>query len=446
MFRFLIPLGLAVLFTNPVFAQAQAVKPAEIVDRPGLPSVSSQKITVWTLADSVKHALNVAPEMRAAEAEIVARGGDLSQAGKWPNPTLDVRADNRLGMEDGRGGVDISQVSLSQTIPLRRLAPQQAAAQASLESAQASRNHQRLLLEREIARVYHALQLATAKRQLAEERHRLVADSLNDSTRTSRKSGVDRLVRYLTPLERRRIVLLSEEASLTVVVAERELQKARLAFRALLALVNEAQIEPVVMALADTPADLHALTRKLDEHPALQTARKELEAKQSGVAVVDAERFADPTVTLYREGGYIAGERRDSTGLGVSMQIPFWNSSGSLVRAKAEAESAQARLELTQRDVRSRVIQPHTQLLGLLEQAERIRVSLIEPAREIYTLTRQSFAVGELNVLTLVDAYNIYFDALARYLEVQHESLLTAADLRLASGVSILESSKGMTP
>jgi outer membrane protein TolC len=64
----------------------------------------------------------------------------------------------------------------------------------------------------------------------------------------------------------------------------------------------------------------------------------------------------------------------------------------------------------------------------------------------MFALTRHSFAAGELNLLTLVDANNTYFDALARYLELQHESVLAAADLRLASGISLLETSKGMTP
>jgi hypothetical protein len=45
-----------------------------------------------------------------------------------------------------------------------------------------------------------------------------------------------------------------------------------------------------------------------------------------------------------------------------------------------------------------------------------------------------------------VDANNTYFDALARYLELQQESARAAADLRLASGVSVLNPSMEVVP
>ena len=63
------------------------------------------------------------------------REGELTQAGNFPNPTVEARADDKLGMEDGRGGTDLTQLALSQPLPLRRLARQRAAAEASLESA-----------------------------------------------------------------------------------------------------------------------------------------------------------------------------------------------------------------------------------------------------------------------------------------------------------------------
>jgi cobalt-zinc-cadmium efflux system outer membrane protein len=152
-------------------------------------------------------------------------------------------------------------------------------------------------------------------------------------------------------------------------------------------------------------------------------------------------------LNLFRERDYLAGERRDVTGVGVSVQIPFWNTnSGTVAKARAEAERAQARLAAIKRDARSRLEQAHAQLLRLLEQTERLRTHLLEPAREVFTLTRRGFAAGELNILTLVDANNTYFDALARYLELQQESARAAAELRLASGVSVLNASMEIAP
>jgi len=86
------------------------------------------------------------------------------------------------------------------------------------------------------------------------------------------------------------------------------------------------------------------------------------------------------------------------------------------------------------------------QLRRLLEQAERLRVNLLEPSREVYSLTRRGFASGELNILSLLDASNTYFDARSRYLELQQESAFAAADLRLTSGISALNSQERNKP
>ena len=98
---------------------------------------ASAHAQVWTLESSVERATGVAPEMRAAEAEVGARAGERVQAGAWPNPTVEVRADEKLGLDDGRGGYSLNQISITQPIPLRRLVHQRRAAEAGLNSARA---------------------------------------------------------------------------------------------------------------------------------------------------------------------------------------------------------------------------------------------------------------------------------------------------------------------
>lgn len=97
---------------------------------------------------------DIAPEWRAAEAEIAAREAELVQADAWPNPTVDIRADNRLQNESGSNGTNLTQIALSQPLPLRRIARQRVVAEASLESSRANLRYQQLLLEREVARVF----------------------------------------------------------------------------------------------------------------------------------------------------------------------------------------------------------------------------------------------------------------------------------------------------
>lgn len=84
-------------------------------------TISLQQATVWTLATSVQRALDVAPELRAAAAETAARQGDVTQAKAWPNPTVALRADGKMGADDGSGGsYNFNQLTVTQALPLPR--------------------------------------------------------------------------------------------------------------------------------------------------------------------------------------------------------------------------------------------------------------------------------------------------------------------------------------
>ena len=443
MYRFILPLGLAALFSTPVFAQTPSASTV-VADKPdaGL-SVPVRDIKVWSLAYSIRRALDIAPELRAAEAGIAAREAELEQAGAWPNPTIDVRADNRLGIEDGSGGSGITQIALSQPLPLRRIARQRAVAEANLDSARENLRYRRLLLEREVTGAFQALQLADARLRLAEERLKLVGESPT----AARTKGADRLVRYLTPLERQRLAILNEEASQALAAANREQQKALIDFRTRLALPDGTQLKVTELVAPQTPTSLDEQLRTLDAHPALAAARKEAEAAHEGIAAAESQRYADPSLNLFRERDFLAGGRRDVTGVGISVEIPLWNKSGGAVaKAGAEAGRAQAQLAIVQRDARVGLEQAYSELRRLLDQTERLSNKLLEPSRQVFALTRRGFASGELNLLTLVDASNTYFDTRLRHLQLQQESARAAADLRLAAGVSALDTSEGYKP
>lgn len=406
-----------------------------------LPRVVTAESTVWTLESTIQRVMQVAPEWRVADAEVAVRQGELTQAGSWPNPTIDLRADDRLGQEDGRGGTDFTQLALSQPLPLRRVPRERAAAEARLAGAEEGRRLRRLELERAAAQAFHELQRAQAKLELA--RARLKETESYPGT----NSGRDRLVRYLAPLERARLVILREEANQVVAASEREREQALITFRAQLALPVDAAVEVPSFAEPSTPPAIEVLERNLENHPLLIAAHKEQEAAEAGIAVAQSQRFADPTLNLFRERDVLAGNRRDVTGIGLSVQVPLWNTNSGIVdKAKADALRVGTELDVARRESLTRLRRRHAELIRVLAQAERVRVNLLEPAQRLNDLTRHSFAAGEANVLALIDAANSYFDAQARYVELIAQAQEAASELRLASGVSMLNSSMETAP
>lgn len=390
--------------------------------------------SVWTLESATRRVLELAPERRAVDAGVAVRAAELKQAGSWPNPNIELRADDKLGIEDERGGTDLTRAGISQPLPFRRLSRQRAAAEAALRGSEAARRAQQLQLEQETARAFYALQLAAARLMLARDRLKLALEYSNSTT-----GKRDPLVRYLNPLERRRLAILQEEAQQTVLVSEREHDKAMTGFRALLGLPPDAAVTLAPLTAPAAPAALEVLMPGLDVHPAVIAARQEMEAARAGIAVEESRRFADPELGVFRERDYLNSARRDVTTVELSMQIPLWNlNRGPVDRAKAETVRAEANLSIAQRDARSRLQQSYIELTWLIAQAERMRTSLLEPAREVLDLTRRAFAAGEVNVLALVDANNTYFDSQTHYLDVLKDGALAAAGLRLAAGQSVV--------
>lgn len=433
--RLLLPLGLAVLYFNPAFAQPLADTPAGASGMSGAVPLSANGTKAWTLESATRRVLEVAPERRLSDTVVDMRQEELNQAGVWPNPSIELRADDRIGQLSGQGGTSLTQLALSQPLPFRRIARQRAAAESGLSAAQANRQAQFLLLEREAARVFHALQFAAAKRQLAKERLGFTNNFAAGRTTTYG----DHLKRYLTPLELGRLALMREEARQAAMLAERDYENARIGFRSLLGLADGA-VEAALPVSPTRPPSFEVLARELDRHPAIEAARHETEAAEGGVEVAESQRYADPVLKLFRDRDFNNGATINVIGIGVGIEIPLWSRNRALEgKAKAEADASRARYEAQLRDARIRLEQAYAQLSRLQNQTSQMSADLIEPARKVFELTRRSFAAGESNVLALVDANNAYFDARARYQELLQECALASADLRLAAGLSLVD-------
>lgn len=394
--------------------------------------MASAADTPWTLPASVRRAMETAPELRGAQAEIDMRAGELAQARAWPNPSVSARADDKLGLQDNAGGYDLTEFAVSQPLPLTRRPHQRRVATARVDAAQAQRRYEALVLEHETAQAYHDLQLASTKLGLARDR---LAQA---QTYLQRKR--DPLVRYLTRAERLRLEVVREAAEQAAASAEGEYSEALAHFRARLALAADAQPVTAPLKPASPPPTLAALTRQLDAHPALIAAREEQNAAQAGVGAARAQRLADPVVSVFRQRDFIGGSRQDVTGIGLSVQVPLWNRGGGAVAsANAQAHKATAQLQARERDLASQLRLSHTHLQHLIEQAQRYRENLLAPTERMLALTRKSFAVGQADILALVDAHNGHFEARERYLTLLHAAQTEAAALRLAAGRSVLD-------
>jgi cobalt-zinc-cadmium efflux system outer membrane protein len=397
-------------------------------------SVLAQTQDSWTLEDSIRRVVEIAPETRGARAAVSARQGALQQAGAWPNPEIELRADDKMGKDEGNGGTDFTQLAFSQPLPLSgRLGHQRAVAGAELDAARSERRSQHVRLETQVAKRYHSLQLAMGRLRLAEQRLQL-ADDLQNIGRRREQAG------ELSRLERLRLDLIRESAQQILDKTEGEYNEALSRFRAYLKL--SAEITPQLTPLEPFGPipELAQLQAGLPEHPALLAAGYQLDAARSEVNLVRAERLPDPTLRLFHERDFLNGRRQDVTGVGIGISVPLWDrKAGRLSEAQAQVVQTQAELQVLERDLGSRLQQGHLHLAHLVQQGEHYRTRVFDPAQKVFDLTRKAYASGEVEILSLIDANNTYFDARERYLELLQEAWQEAAELRLAAGRALVE-------
>lgn len=396
------------------------------------PSWSEEPAQRWTLGASIQRAVEVAPEMKMADAEIGKQQSKLQQADAWPNPRISIQLDESLGIENASGGFTVSQFEIIQPLPVARLKHQRTQAQAKFASVEAQRRYQQLLLEYNVAQRFHALQLTEAKLQLAQKRLQQASRYQHNGRK---QTASDFLIRYLTPLENMRLDLVLQAAKQNEEIAEGEYNEAAASFKALLNISIASELQQMRLTTVAAPAELPVMQGYLNDHPLIITDKKLLASAQAGIDVAKATRFDDPTISIFQEQVTSGTGREESLGFKFSFQVPLWHQNKAQVtQARYAVHQARAELNLRQRELKSDLHKSYVHLGHLIKQAEHYRIKLLQPAKKVFTLTRQGFDAGELNILTLIDANNTYFDTQERYLELLQQGWMELAEVRKSAG------------
>lgn len=398
--------------------------------------LSSFSQEIWTLESSIQKAVKISPLMGAADASINSAEGAVTQSGSLPNPTIEVTSTNKLGINEGIGGNDLTQMSISQTIPLARLSNERNESRAQLQSTRYERDYQQLLLENTVAKAFHKLQITKAKFKLAEEQLDF-ADRYQQG-----RNGRDPLVRYLSPLEKKRLIIVRELANQEVASTEGEFGEAQSGFKTLLQLqVDTSEIAPLKPYVNTN--DLKSLQEQSVKHSAVTALKFKQEAAEASIDLAKGKRIPDLTLTFFRELDFLNNKRQYFEGASLGITLPLWDfNSGEVSKARAESSKIKYEKQALEQELSSKLQQAHTHLAHLVGQAESYRTKILGPAEEVLKLTNSSFKSGEVNVLSLIDASNTYFDARERYLELLYESWVELAELRLAAGLSLISSNK----
>jgi cobalt-zinc-cadmium efflux system outer membrane protein len=396
------------------------------------PSAAQQ----WTLESSVQQAMMASPELKKSSAELGARQQEINLSSLWPDPEIAFRVDNKMGQDDGAGGYDLTDIVVRQSIPVSRLKYQESAAEASLQAARFSHQYHTLQVQNRVAKVFHQLQFTSAVLMLAEKQQKLADEMYGQEAKES--AGV--VVRYLSPLEKMRLGIIQEEARQSVISAEGKYKEALSEFVKLLGIEMGSVIEVSELLPISVIPDKNRLATLLDNHAQLSSQQQQVLAANHEIDVARSTQMIDPTIGLSWSKDTLSTGREDIYAIMFNIQIPITDRKDTAAsKATYKASQQKIELQLLKRELKINLNRSYTHLHHVIEQAAEYKQKVLKPAEKMLELTNKGFTSGELNILSLVDANNTYFEARLAYLELLYQARVELADVKLYAGQMITD-------
>ena len=404
----------------------------------GQPSVAASgaasDTTVLTLDEARRLALAENPAFLATSQRQEQAQADLRSAGTYPlNPELELEVPGSLsGTAPNR-----YELRLSQEIEWagQRGLRVDAAESASDATLAAVRDAARELL-RDVEAAFYELIAARNRRSVASDIS-ASSERLLNAVRVQLDEG------EVSLLQANLVEIEAGRARARVLVEERAVRNAELTLGRLLGASPIERLEPWI---PDEPLPLPSAAElseedliqdALDRRPDLAASRARLEGFRSLDRLATREALPNLRVQgIAERDGPGAAPR---WGLGLSLALPLFDrNQGLSMRRDAEVREASLRLDASQLQVRTEVMDALQAYRAAAEELEVFEASVLDPAAQNQALLETAYVEGKLDLETLLLIRNQLLDAELGYWEAWARHREAWAFLRSATG-SVLE-------
>ncbi|MDD5349990.1 MAG: TolC family protein [Chthoniobacteraceae bacterium] len=382
----------------------------------------------FTLPEAIRLALQREPELRASGGKVEAALGQAGQAGRWPNPEL------QLSLEDfplqGVGWSASKRLAgFSQTVPF----PGKKGLEREIGASGVRLSEAELALRRAetVRAVKAAFFQVLAAENLVKEGSDLVraAEALASAARKRVEAGA------APEQEGMRAEIPLEKARMDLADFRRDLAVARRALATLLGRpeLGEAAVEGTLTQAAN-PALLDRLpSAELAGYPSQKAARANVNRAQLAVRRARLDVYPDVTVGVGVGREAITNESMGEIRVGIPLPI-FDDASGkrrearaNLAVAEAEAEAAQLRLLREWNSAAERV-------RTASEQAKTLRERVLPKASEALRRMQAGFDEGKYLLTDLLETQRTAADARIGYQQKLLELNIAQAELEALLG------------
>jgi outer membrane protein, heavy metal efflux system len=420
---------------NVLFLALCVMEPGQAGTSPPPPTFPIEQAVATVLAS--------APQRAAAGALADSAREAAQQAGRLPNPAIDVHAENIVASgwhwrppvdPTLAPGLDVFAV-LTQPIELGgKRGARRAVAEGDADAAAAALLQVERGLVRETVRLYlGALRAREMLKALDENRNEMAEIQRVVAAREREGYAAEAdLAKYQAESAR----LDSESVRLRIELTRNLAQLQALFGRAGPASgLDPGQLVMPAPRAAPTGSAADLALQAVERSPDVQAAKAREATAAKALSLQQAQRVPNLDVV----GGYKRTSGFDTAVLGVAMAIPLFDrNQRAIATAGGETKAAAFdRVAVEQRvAAEARAVFEASQ--SLAERARRVDEELLAPAALVRLAARTSYSEGAANIVAMVDADRVYLDARREVLQVKLDALAAAFEARVLAGEEIL--------
>lgn len=396
---------------------AGAVAAAEPAGDRASTASAAAALPVLTLEQATALALENNPDLRAARQALAASEGSVLQSRTRPNPELSFQ------QEDTRRATRTVTMQWNQTVEIGgKRAARMRVAERGRDAAHADLAGAEAALRADVRAAFYGL-LA------AQQRVDLSGQTL-EIARNVREAAAKRVAAgKIAPLEETRARVAESGAQLELGRAQSALRVARGQMQALWgdAVRPYGEADGAVDDLPGVPS-LASLQQRMEQAPALLSARQVLEQRRAAADLESARRIPDPTLSLGVKRATEVG--RNQLVVGISVPLPVLDSNrGNQLQALRLADQAEDQLQATRIQLQTQLFEAREQLQTSRLQAGQLSGEVLPTARSAYELASRGFALGKFAYIDVLDAQRTWSEARVQYLDQLLATHRAAADI-----------------
>jgi cobalt-zinc-cadmium efflux system outer membrane protein len=416
MYRLFFPLciaalGLPAFAQTPIFSNVPTGAPSSVASRLVEPAAT------LTLQNALGLAANANAELSAARHEFQAVDASVIQAGKMPNPTLE------LGIQDTQRATRETTVLISQPIELGgKRSMRIRAAESGRDAASAELHAKTLEIRANVTTAFFDV-------LTAQERLYLAQDSVELAQRATTTAAKRVIAGKVSPVEETKARVAEAGVRLELLKARGELGATRKRLTGFWGnlVPRFERAKGQLESLPELP-EISELSRRLAAAPMLVRARIEVDRRQALANVERSRRIPDVSVNLGVKRSEELG--RNQAIFGVSVPLPLFDrNQGNVLETLRRTDKARDELFATETRLDSELAQAYEKLNTSRQEAEALQKEILPGAKSAYDAAVTGFEFGKFAFLDVLDAQRTLLQTKSQYLRALSDAHRAAAEI-----------------